>query len=155
MTPAIDKVMSETITGLLFLSFYGSLYIYPFVAIWMILSYTDKGSGRKKHFARWCLALALFSASVYISFLLIGHNWKNLGLPDMWIDGSFIDIYVYGFAAVYSPLLCMGICKLFAGKIKAMLSPEYGNIDVARLIRLGVMAGHASMSIPIGWYISR
>ena len=139
----------------LFFSFFGSLYIYPFIAIWMILSYTDKGSGRKKHFARWCFALALFSAVIYISFLLIGDHWKYFGLPDVRIRGIYIVNYIKGLSPLYSPLLCIGICKLFSGSLRLRLSPEYESIDVARLIRLGVMAGHASMSIPIGWYISR
>lgn len=142
--------MFGSFNDLVVASFFLFVYICPFFAIWMILSYTAKGSGKKKHFARWCFSLALFSAIVYVSILYIAHNWSCFGLPEFRIHGMFIDLHLFCLGPVYSLLLCMGICRAFKGKLRKQLPPEHEDIDVSRLIRLGVVAGHASMSIPIG-----
>ena len=120
----------------------------------MAAYYTSYGSGRKPHFARWCFAMALFSAAVYSFFVYVSWHWQRLGMPDLprLFGVSFID-YAQGFAPIYSPLFCGVLLTLLSGKLKARLSPEWEPLDMKRLIRLGVMAGHAMLSLPINWYI--
>lgn len=135
----------------LFATFFVPLYLNPLIAIWMTLSYTAKGSGRKKHFARWCFGLALLSAAFYDRLLSVIY-WRVL--PDVRIDGIDIGTFISETAPTFSPLFCIAVGHLFIRKLRRRLPDEYALIDVSRLIRLGVMVGHGAISLVIGFSLS-
>ena len=142
--------MYTFIMGLIYLSLYGSLYLYPLIAIGMAIYYIYCGSNRKPYFVHWCFAMALFSAAVYSFFLYVAWNWQEFGLSELpGLFGVPLGFYADGFAPIYSPLLCGVLLALLSGRLKARLSPEWEPVDIKRLIRLGVMAGHAALSFPI------